>query len=155
MHPFANKITCPDCSGWFGRKVWRCNNKYKPGYRCTTPIVTEQQIKDAFVQALTERANDDAVLDDAMRLIDNTVYNTTEREDWQAEFASQMEEAVALINHLINKNGALRMIRTNTTDATVNSSSTTSNRNKKTKRLATRLLTSLSAGHKPSQPATI
>lgn len=81
VHPFADKITCPDCGGWFGRKVWRCNNKYKPGYHCTTPIVTEQQIKHAFVQALTERVNDNAVLDDAMRLIDNTVYNTTERED--------------------------------------------------------------------------
>lgn len=61
-HPFANRIKCADCGGWFGRKVWhsnskyrryiwRCNNKYKPGYHCTTPHVTEEQIKEAFVQA--------------------------------------------------------------------------------------------------------
>ncbi|WP_307741274.1 zinc ribbon domain-containing protein [uncultured Mobiluncus sp.] len=106
MHPFANKITCPDCSGWFGRKIWRCNNKYRPGYHCTTSILTEQRIKDAFVQALTEQVNDNAVLDDAMRLLDGTVYNTTELENWQTEFASQMEEAVALINQLINKNAS-------------------------------------------------
>ena len=68
-HPFATRIKCADCGGWYGRKVWhstskyrrhiwRCNNKYKPGYHCTTPHVTEQQIKEAFTQALTKRVKD-------------------------------------------------------------------------------------------------
>ena len=63
-HPFANTITCSDCGGRFGRKVWhstskyrryiwRCNNKYNKDHHCATPHVTEDQIKDAFVAALS------------------------------------------------------------------------------------------------------
>ena len=114
-HPFAGKIICADCGGVFGRKVWhstskyrrhiwRCNNKYKPGYHCTAPHVTEQQIKDAFVQALTKRVNNNAVLDDAIQLLDDTIYNTTELEARQTEITTQMEETVALMNQLINEN---------------------------------------------------
>lgn len=114
-HPFANRIKCADCGGCFGRKVWhsnskfrryiwRCNNKYRPGYHCTTPHVTGQQIKDAFVEALIERVNSDAALDDAMELLDDTVYSTTELEARQAEIAVGMEETVALMNQLITEN---------------------------------------------------
>ncbi|WP_051176735.1 recombinase zinc beta ribbon domain-containing protein [Propionimicrobium lymphophilum] len=114
-HPFAGKIICADCGGVFCRKIWhstskyrryiwRCNNKYKPGYHCTTPHVTEQQIKEAFVHALTERVNDHAVLDDAMQLLDDTVYNTTELENRQTEIATRMEETVALMNQLVTEN---------------------------------------------------
>ncbi|WP_270773197.1 zinc ribbon domain-containing protein [Pauljensenia sp. OF14-1SRA] len=88
----------------YRRYIWRCNNKYKPGYHCTTPHVTEQQIKDAFVQALTERVNSDTALDDAMQILDDTVYNTTELEKRQTEIATRMEEAVALMNQLIIEN---------------------------------------------------
>lgn len=80
------------------------NNKYKPGYHCATPHVTEQQVKDAFVQALIERVNDNAVLDDAMQLLDDTVYNTTELENRLAEIEAQMGETVALMNQLITEN---------------------------------------------------
>lgn len=114
-HPFATRIKCVDCGGWFGRKVWhsnskyrrhiwRCNNKYKPGYHCTTPHVTGQQIKEAFAQALTERVKDNATLDHMIRLIDDTVYNTTELETRQTKIAKKMEETVALINQLITEN---------------------------------------------------
>ena len=114
-HPFVNRIKCGDCGGWFGRKVWhsnskyrryiwRCNNKYKPGYPCTTPHVTEQQIKDAFVQALTERVNSDSVLDDAMQLLDGTIYNTKELEAQLVQIATRMEETVALMSQLITEN---------------------------------------------------
>lgn len=114
-HPFATRIKCADCGGWFGRKVWhsnskyrryiwRCNNKYKPGYHCTTPHVTEQQIKEAFTQALTQRVKDNATLDHLIRLLDDTVYNTTELETRQAKIAKKMEETVALINQLITEN---------------------------------------------------
>lgn len=111
-HPFANTVTCSDCGGSFGRKVWhstskyrryiwRCNNKYKKTHRCTTPHVTEDQIKDAFVAALTERVTGNDVLDDAMRLLDETVYNTRKLETQQAELGERIEETIALMNQLI------------------------------------------------------
>lgn len=114
-HPFATRIKCADCGGWYGRKVWhstskyrrhiwRCNNKYKPGYHCTTPHVTEQQIKEAFTQALTEQVKDNATLDHVIQLLNDTVYNTTELETRQTKIAKKMEETVALINQLITEN---------------------------------------------------
>lgn len=114
-HPFAGKIICADCGGWFGRKVWHSTSKSPPLHLAVqqqiqtrlplqTPHITEDQIKDAFVQALTERVNDNAVLNDAMKLLDDTVYKTAELENRQAEIATLMEETVALMNQLITEN---------------------------------------------------
>lgn len=100
-HPFANKIKCSDCGGWFGRKVWRCNNKYKKTHRCATPHVTEDQIKNAFVAALTERVTGNDVLDDTMRLLDETIYNTRELETQQNRLGERLEETITLMNQLI------------------------------------------------------
>lgn len=111
-HPFANTITCSDCGGSFGRKVWhstskyrrhiwRCNNKYKKTHRCATPHVTEDQIKDAFVAALTERVTGNDVLDDTMHLLDDTIFNTRELETQQNRLGERLEETITLMNQLI------------------------------------------------------
>lgn len=116
-HPFANMIICSDCGGSFGRKVWhstskyrryiwRCNNKYKKTHCCATPHVTEEKIKDAFVAALTERVTDNNALDDTMRLLDETVYNTRELETRQAELGERIEETITLMNQLITNAAA-------------------------------------------------
>lgn len=71
-------------------------------HHCTTPRVTEQQIKEAFVHALTNRVNGDgAVLDDAMRLLDGTVYNTAELETQWAKLGERIAETITLMNQLI------------------------------------------------------
>lgn len=60
---FSSKIKCGDCGGWYGAKVWhskdkyrriiyRCNDKFKN--HCKTPHLTEDEIKDAFVQAVNQ-----------------------------------------------------------------------------------------------------
>ncbi|MGJ9482087.1 recombinase family protein [Actinotignum sp. GS-2025e] len=111
-HPFANRIKCSDCGGRFGRKVWhstskyrrhiwRCNNKYGQDHRCATPHVTEDQIKDTFVAALAGRVTDHAVLDETMRLLDETVYDTRELETQQATLGERIEETITLMNQLI------------------------------------------------------
>lgn len=65
-HLFSSRVFCGDCGGFYGRKVWhstdayktfiwRCNNKYKTGSRCTTPHVTEEKLKQVFVSAFNQR----------------------------------------------------------------------------------------------------
>jgi len=60
--PFAAKIVCGDCGGFYGSKVWgsntkycrtiwRCNEKYKGENRCNTPHVTEDEVKQRFLNA--------------------------------------------------------------------------------------------------------
>lgn len=66
---FATKIVCEDCGSFYGRKVWhsnndkyrksiwRCNHKYEAindtDTICKTPNLTEEEIKVAFVKAVS------------------------------------------------------------------------------------------------------
>jgi hypothetical protein len=65
--PFSARIVCGDCGGFYGKKVWgsrkddkryrryiwQCNDKYahldKPAKGCTTPHITEDDIKVRFL----------------------------------------------------------------------------------------------------------
>lgn len=62
-NPFASKIMCADCGGWYGPKTWhsnskykhivyQCNRKYKNKVRCTTPAIREEVIKETFQKVL-------------------------------------------------------------------------------------------------------
>lgn len=61
--PFSAKLVCGDCGGFYGRKVWHsnsrykrsvwhCNRKYDQDSACNTPTLTEMEIKDAYLQAV-------------------------------------------------------------------------------------------------------
>lgn len=67
--PFTAKIICSDCGGYYGRKVWhsnnkykkliwRCNHKYERDAMCSTPNLTEEEIKAAFVIAFNQILGD-------------------------------------------------------------------------------------------------
>ena len=63
-HPFAGKIVCGDCGGFYGHKVWRlrstgerydvwyCNHKYDGDEICDSPRLRETEIRDAFEKVL-------------------------------------------------------------------------------------------------------
>ena len=59
---FGTRIICGDCGGYYGQKVWhsndayrkivwRCNRKYGKGTKCSTPTISEDDIKGLFIQA--------------------------------------------------------------------------------------------------------
>ena len=70
--PFAGKIICGECGGLYGGKVWgsyqndksrrrviyRCDDKYKGEGRCSTPHLTEEQIKEGFISAFNHLMDD-------------------------------------------------------------------------------------------------
>ncbi len=67
--PFSGKIICGDCGGFYGRKVWhsdskyrnqvwRCNQKYKGNETCATPNLREEYIKHGFVSAFNQLLGD-------------------------------------------------------------------------------------------------
>lgn len=75
--PFSSKIKCGECGSWYGAKVWhsndkyrrviyQCNHKYANGCKCKTPHLTEDEIKERFIQA----AN--ALFADKEEIIENT-----------------------------------------------------------------------------------
>lgn len=73
---FSSKLVCGDCGHFFGSKVWhstskyrrviyRCNEKYNGGYKCSTPHVTEEEVKQWFISAVNQ------VIDNRLEVIDN------------------------------------------------------------------------------------
>ena len=62
IYPFSSKIKCGECGSWYGSKVWhsndkyrhviwQCNHKYDGDKRCSTPHLTDDQVKAAFLSA--------------------------------------------------------------------------------------------------------
>jgi DNA invertase Pin-like site-specific DNA recombinase len=67
--PFAAKIICSECGGYYGSKVWhstgkyrnqlwQCNRKYVDGKFCETPHIREDELKPAFIQAVNQILGD-------------------------------------------------------------------------------------------------
>lgn len=63
--PFAAKLVCSECGGYYGSKVWhsnskyrsqiwQCNRKYADGKVCETPYIREDELKTAFIQAVNQ-----------------------------------------------------------------------------------------------------
>ena len=59
---YASRIICGDCGGYYGPKVWhsndpyrrviwRCNRKFKAGQKCSTPTISEETIRQLFLEA--------------------------------------------------------------------------------------------------------
>ncbi|WP_206192680.1 zinc ribbon domain-containing protein [Scrofimicrobium canadense] len=112
-HPFAAKIRCGQCGGWYGRKtwhstskysrrIWRCNNKYEGNKTgCTTPHVLETQIEGAFAAALTERLGKLSGAGDVLELLEATTFNTDKLHVELAALDEQAEGLIARMNTLI------------------------------------------------------
>jgi len=78
---FSGKIICGCCGNIYGSKVWhsndqyrrvvwQCNAKFKNAEKCTTPHLTEDQIKDVFVAAMNRLITDrDAVMEDCREIM--------------------------------------------------------------------------------------
>ena len=67
--PFAAKLICGECGGYYGSKVWhsnskyrnqlwQCNRKYAEGKFCETPHIREDELKPAFIQAVNQILGD-------------------------------------------------------------------------------------------------
>ncbi len=67
--PFSGKIICADCGDIFGAKTWhstdryrrvifQCNGKFKGDRKCETPHLTEDRLKELFLEALGEYLSD-------------------------------------------------------------------------------------------------
>lgn len=67
--PFAAKLICGECGGYYGSKVWhsnskyrnkawQCNRKYADNHVCQTPNLREDEIKLAFIEAVNQILGD-------------------------------------------------------------------------------------------------
>ncbi len=125
LSPFAGKIFCGECGSVFGPKVWhsndpyrkviwRCNEKYgrkrKNGetgaQRCTTPHLTEEEIKEAFCRALGILIEDREKLAEDVRLLRAELGDTEELERKAATLTEELKGINTQIAGLIQQNAA-------------------------------------------------
>ena len=112
---FSSRIICGECSGYFGRKVWhstdeyrrvvwQCNHKYKGETVCHTPHVDEEDIKQAFVEAINRMISSKDIIIRQYRDIIKTLTDTSALEQEYAKQQSEYDVTEGLIRRLIAEN---------------------------------------------------
>lgn len=112
---FASKIRCGDCGANFGSKVWhsnskykrtvfQCNKKFKNEKKCTTPHLTEAEIKQAFVTAVNSAITEKDELIENARIMMGMVCDTTELREKEKSTAAELELLMDEIQALIDRN---------------------------------------------------
>ena len=112
---FASRITCGDCGGFYGRKVWhsntkyartvwQCNNKFQKRDHCTTPHLKEEVIKKAFVDAFNSLIeNKEEILGNYEVIIDQ-ITDMSREEDKKQAILDESDTLRAGIEKLIAEN---------------------------------------------------
>lgn len=114
-HLFSARVICGDCGGFYGRKVWhstdayrtfvwRCNDKYKKGNTCTTPHLTEEKLKQAFVDALNQRIEVKAETLAACRLGIDAICDLAELDAGIDSIKDEIAVLVEMSKQLIDEN---------------------------------------------------
>lgn len=112
---FSTMIKCGECGGWYGSKVWHsndkyrrvvyhCNHKFKGEKKCSSPHLTENELKEKFIKAanLLLSEKDELLLN--TKTIMETVCNTTEQEERQQTILEEMNILVASTQEIILEN---------------------------------------------------
>lgn len=112
---FSSKIKCGECGGWYGSKVWhstdkyrrviyRCNNKFDSGKKCSTSHLTEDEIKALFIKAVNQllEKKDDTIAD--LKLLKSMVSTTGDLEKELETINEEMSVLVEMIQSVIAEN---------------------------------------------------
>ena len=114
---FSSKIKCGCCGAWYGSRVWhsnskyrkviyRCGHKYKNDEKCTTPHLTEEEIKSIFIKAVNALiSNRQSVLEDAAVMRDK-LCDTRHLEKERSRIESELEVIVDLIERHVKANAS-------------------------------------------------
>ncbi len=114
LYAFSHKIKCGECGSWYGSKVWHSNNKYRrtmwqcnhkfEGEKCSTPSLTEEEIREVFLRAankaITEKDEIIATYRDAVM----PLLSTDELEHEKTELESELNVVAELIEDCIREN---------------------------------------------------
>lgn len=123
VHLFSGKIKCGQCGEWYGSKVWhssskyrrviwQCNHKYDGEEKCSTPHLTEDEIKTMFVSAVNKLiSNKDAVLAPLRASLD-IAFDTSALEAETEELQSEIMVTSDLIQKCICENAHVALDQT-------------------------------------------
>ena len=120
---YSSKIVCGDCGSWYGGKIWhstdkyrkmiwRCNHKYDDGKKCSTPNLTEDEIKYVFISALNLLIGQKPeILKKYMEIMDY-VFSVDELLAKKERLMQEMSEAADRVRECIARNARVALNQT-------------------------------------------
>ena len=113
--PFAGKVICGDCGEQFGPKVWhsnsqyrrviwQCNHKFKGDEKCSTPHLTEDELKKYSIMALSLLLKNREALYEDVRLIKVALTDHTEIDAELRKLTEELEIVAHMIENTIATN---------------------------------------------------
>ena len=112
---YSSKIVCADCGDYYGPKMWhstdkykriiyQCNSKFKNTEKCKTPILTEVQIQNLFIEAYNiAMADKTRVLEDCDLIIE-TICDCTELDAEIENLAEELTVISELVSQCVREN---------------------------------------------------
>ena len=115
--PFSGKIICGGCGAVYGSKVWhsrdqyrrviwQCNSKYEGEHKCTTPHLTEDQIKGAFAQVIGQLLSDRARIIGDLEAVKQGLCDETDLIEKQERLLAEMDVMESLMHKAVMENAA-------------------------------------------------
>ena len=113
--PFTTKIICGDCGSFYGHKVshsgkpcqkdiWYCNHRFDGEKTCTTPIIPEDDLKTAYLTALSQILDrKDECIADCRARIDNA-NKVAELRKNREKAEEMLQEQIGGIQELVHDN---------------------------------------------------
>ena len=112
---FSSKIYCGECGSVFGSKVWhsndkyrrviwQCNAKFKDKKRCTTPHLSEDEIKAAFLRVVNRVAADRDEILANLRLVQESIGQTEELDADEVRLTQELTVITGLVEDAIARN---------------------------------------------------
>ena len=119
LHPFSGRIICGECGGIYGSKVWhsntenrslvwQCNEKYR-GQHCSTPHLTEGEIKAAFLAAFNIVLGSRDEIIEAYEEVIAALTDTADSDEEQETLENESEVVLGLIQKIISENAQTAM----------------------------------------------
>lgn len=113
----STRLICDECGGYFGAKVWhsndkyrkeiwQCNNKFKGNQNCTTPVVTEENVKERFMVAIGKMLNERDTVMENCRMIQKQLTDCAGIDEQIEALLQEIEIVVELTHRCINENAS-------------------------------------------------
>ena len=112
---FASMLICGDCGNFYGSKVWhstskyrrtiwQCNRKFKNEEKCSTPHLSEETIKTAFVEMFNYTIENKTEIIETMMEIIEVISDTSKLDSKILAVEERMAFAAEQVRRLVNDN---------------------------------------------------
>ena len=112
---FSARIICGECGHYYGPRywdnksngrqiVWRCPKKYGKGCDCESPIVTENELKMKFVEALNQIVDEREMVLDRCRSLYESFMDTAKLDNEISDHVRECEIVAELSRKLVEEN---------------------------------------------------